>query len=81
MEDFSSGGGYKLVYDFCARLEKKGTSPQANEATRSIVTLVGGFVLHGFHGLKPTMTDGGPFQAPEFSIPVPRGEVFVCSGG
>ena len=70
LEDFSNCRGYKFLHDYLLYLERK-TSDEAREVLRNAVLLVQGLVMAGFLTLEPTLTDGGPFQDPNFQIPAP----------
>ena len=70
MDDFSSSQGYKLLYDYLLHLETS-SHHDAKEAERNLVLLIQNLTMAGFHTLEPSLTDGGPFQDPSFSIPAP----------
>ena len=73
LDDFSSCGGYKFLRDYLLHLEQK-SSPDDKEAVRNMVLLIQNLCMAGFLSLEPQLSDGGPFQDPEFTIPVPVGE-------
>ena len=73
LDDFSSCGGYKLLYEYLLYLEKKGTE-EAREAERNLILLMQKLIFAGFVDLEPKLSDGGPFQDPNFTTPVPLGE-------
>ena len=71
--NLSACGGYKFLFEYLLRLERKGTD-EAREAERNMILLMKNLVLAGFLTLEPTLSDGGPFQDPGFVIPAPLGD-------
>ena len=72
LDDFSSCGGYKFLFQYLLHLERMATD-DARDAERNLVLLTSSLVLSGFLSLEPTLNDGGPFQDSGFSVPVPIG--------
>ena len=66
-------GGYKFLFEYLLHLERKGTD-EAREAERNMILLMQNLVLAGFLTLEPTLSDGGPFQDPDFMISAPLGD-------
>jgi len=71
--NLSACGGYKFLFEYLLHLERKGTD-EAREAERSMILFMQNLVLAGFLTLEPTLSDGGPFQDPDFMIPAPLGD-------
>ena len=70
IDDFSSNGGYTFLLDYILQLETKG-GEEALDAQRNIVLLTSDLVTCGFTMLEPNMSDPGPFQDPDFIMPIP----------
>ena len=70
LDDFSNCRGYKFLHDYLLYLERK-ANDETREVSRNVVLLIQSLVMAGFLSLEPTITDGGPFQDPDFQIPAP----------
>ena len=70
LDDFSNCRGYKFLHDYLLYLERK-ANDETREVLRNVVLLIQSLVMAGFLSLEPTITDGGPFQDPDFQIPTP----------
>ena len=70
LDDFSNCQGYKFLHDYLLYLERK-ANDETREVLRNVVLLIQSLVMAGFLSLEPTITDGGPFQDPDFQIPSP----------
>ena len=70
LDDFSNCRGYKFLHDYLLYLERK-TDDEAREVLRNVILLIQSLVMSGFLTLEPSITDGGPFQDPEFEVPTP----------
>ena len=70
--NLSACGGCKFLFEYLLHLERKGMD-EAREAERNMILLMHNLVLAGFLTLEPTLSDGGPFQDPNFVIPAPLG--------
>ena len=59
-----------FLLDYILQLETKG-GEEALDAQRNIVLLTSDLVTCGFTMLEPNMSDPGPFQDPDFIMPIP----------
>ena len=73
VDDFSSCGGYRFLYEYLLFLEKKeGEDPvNSKEAIRNMVLLISNLVCSGFDRVELPVFDLDPLQDEAFTVPVP----------